>query len=154
VPDCLCPSFGPHRPGCAAVEGALDACLPTIPTSPADRAAAKVRRALATKEHDATLEADLRASVAAAKASIKEAEQVLVFDSEDGPKAPNQLLHALLKEPATHLAVAWRDKDGFWTCDWSDCTPGELLEAATAMSLDAQNAFAEVQDHIGGDEPE
>jgi hypothetical protein len=73
---------------------------------------------------------------------------------EGAPVAPNQILHLLqeyLKDLDVLVAV-YRTRDGAWLTDWSDATPGDLLEAALALRLDAETAWADTS--TGGVEDE
>ena len=88
------------------------------------------------------------------KISKAVASNVTVLDRDDGEAlAPNQLLHQMLAEvdDIEVLAVAWRTPSGLWLTDFSKAKPGELLEAATALKLDAEVAWAEIQEQAEDD---
>jgi len=124
--DCLFPSFQPHQPGCPGVTLAKTA----------EQAATRVRGALKAAKGD-------------------EAPAVTVLMTEDGPYEPNQVLHHMeglrTRGLVTRLVCVWQYPDGFWQATWSDSTPGELLEAATALRLNAEDAFVDVQNSKADD---
>ncbi len=142
TPRCLCPTFAPHQPGCQYSKLLGGTAGPDL--------SQQLRESIAAAKVRTQLKATQKAMVPEPKI-----ETPAVMIPEGGPVAPNQVLHHIQSqiEDCKLLVTAWMDADGSWIVDWSDATPGLLLEAATAMRLEAEAAWCEVQDQLDGDEP-